>query len=136
MASKKEAPKKMEQKKSSVSKLTPEEKAAKRKARMEALKNRPKEQRPNGKQMDIIRVDENNEIRKYAAPIKVHGRSIGVAVTTVALVKGQVVSVAEAFIPGELMVKVKNGHGNIVAQKASKSKKGEEIDEEEEETED
>lgn len=51
-----------------------EEKAAKRKARMEALKNRPAEQRPNSKQVDIIQVSDNQVVKTYAMPIKVKHR--------------------------------------------------------------
>ena len=115
-----------------------EEKAAKRKARMEALKNRPAEQRPNSKQVDIIQVGENQVVKTYAMPVKVKHRSIGVMVTSVAIDEeiGKVVSTSNTFIPGELAVKVKKGHGNIVAQKAAKgSKDVEETDSEENETE-
>lgn len=101
-----------------------EEKAAKRKARMEALKNRPAEQRPNSKQVDIISVSENQVVKTYAMPVKVKHRSIGVLVTSVAIEDGKVTSTSNAFIPGELAVKVKKGHGNIVAQKAAKGSKG------------
>lgn len=117
-------------------KMSAEEKAAKRKARMEALKNRPEEQRPNGKQMDIIKIDEHNEVRKYAAPVKIKGRSIGCLITTVALVDGQVVSVSEAFVPGEVVVKVKKGHGILTAQKNKKNKGEEDAEEDDEEAED
>lgn len=117
-------------------KMSAEEKAAKRKARMEALKNRPEEQRPNGKQMDVIKIDEHNEIRKYAAPVKVKGRSIGCLITTVALVDGTVVSVSETFMPGEVVVKVKKGHGNLVGQKNKKSKGSDEEEDDEEDSED
>ena len=105
-----------------------EEKAAKRKARMEALKNRPAEQRPNSKQVDIIQVSENQVVKTYAMPVKVKHRSIGVLVTSVAIEDGKVTSTSNAFIPGELVVKVKKGHGNIVAQKAAKGSKGADID--------
>ena len=105
-----------------------EEKAAKRKARMEALKNRPAEQRPNSKQVDIIKVSENQVVKTYAMPVKVKHRSIGVLVTSVAIEDGKVTSTSNAFIPGELAVKVKKGHGNIVAQKAAKGSKGADID--------
>lgn len=101
-----------------------EEKAAKRKARMEALKNRPAEQRPNSKQVDIIQVSKNQVVKTYAMPVKVKHRSIGVMVTSVAIEDGKVVSTSNTFIPGELAVKVKKGHGNIVAQKAAKGSKG------------
>ena len=115
-----------------------EEKAAKRKARMEALKNRPAEQRPNSKQVDIIQVGENQVVKTYAMPVKVKHRSIGVMVTSVAIDEeiGKVVSTSNTFIPGELAVKVKKGHGNIVAQKAAKgSKDVEETDSEEKDVE-
>lgn len=108
-----------------------EEKAAKRKARMEALKNRPAEQRPNSKQVDIIQVSENQVVKTYAMPVKVKHRSIGVLVTSVAIEDGKVTSTSNAFIPGELAVKVKKGHGNIVAQKAAKGSKGADTDSEE-----
>lgn len=109
-----------------------EEKAAKRKARMEALKNRPAEQRPNSKQVDIIQVSENQVVKTYAMPVKVKHRSIGVMVTSVAIEDGKVVSTSNTFIPGELAVKVKKGHGNIVAQKAAKGSKGAEDDDSDE----
>ena len=118
-------------------KMSAEEKAAKRKARMEALKNRPEEQRPNGKQMDVIKLDEHNEVRKYAAPVKIKGRSIGCLITTIALVDGMVVSVSETFVPGEVVAKVKKGHGTLTAQKAKKNKGSDaEEDEDEEDGED
>ena len=114
-----------------------EEKAAKRKARMEALKNRPAEQRPNSKQVDIIKVSENQVVKTYAMPVKVKHRSIGVLVTSVAIEDGKVVSTSNTFIPGELAVKVKKGHGNIVAQKAAKGSKGaENVDSDENDNED
>ena len=113
-----------------------EEKAAKRKARMEALKNRPAEQRPNSKQVDIIKVSENQVVKTYAMPVKVKHRSIGVLVTSVAIEDGKVTSTSNAFIPGELAVKVKKGHGNIVAQKAAKGSKGVDTDSDEKNNED
>lgn len=113
-----------------------EEKAAKRKARMEALKNRPAEQRPNSKQVDIIQVSENQVVKTYAMPVKVKHRSIGVMVTSVAIEDGKVVSTSNTFIPGELAVKVKKGHGNIVAQKAAKGSKEADTDSEENDNED
>ena len=113
-----------------------EEKAAKRKARMEALKNRPAEQRPNSKQVDIIQVSENQVVKTYAMPVKVKHRSIGVLVTSVAIEDGKVTSTSNAFIPGELAVKVKKGHGNIVAQKAAKGSKGADTDTDENDNED
>ena len=112
------------------------EKEAKRKARMEALKNRPAEQRPNSKQVDIIQVSDNQVVKTYAMPIKVKHRSIGVMVTSVAIEDGKVVSTSNCFVPGELAVKVKKGHGNIVAQKAAKASKKADAESEENEAED
>ena len=113
-----------------------EEKAAKRKARMAALKNRPAEQRPNSKQVDIIQESDNQVVKTYAMPIKVKHRSIGVMVTSVAIEDGKVVSTSNCFIPGNLAVKVKKGHGNIVAQKAAKGSKEADTESEENEAED
>ena len=56
------AKKDVKEKKPEVSK---EEKLAKRKARQEALKNRPAEQRPNSKQMDVIPVSENSKVMNF-----------------------------------------------------------------------
>ena len=53
--------KKKEEKKAAVD----PDKAAKRKARMEALKNRPAEQRPNSKQIDIIKVSDTSVVKNY-----------------------------------------------------------------------
>lgn len=94
-----------------------EEKAAKRKARMEALKNRPAEQRPNSKQIDII-ADGEGYVKTFGYPLKAKGVHIGVLVTSVAYdAKGNVLSSHTAFVPGDLTVKVKKGHGTIVAAK-------------------
>lgn len=101
---------------------TDEAKKAKRKARAEALKNRPEGQRPNGKQIDVI-LDEDGKIlvKKYATPVKVKMRSIGCLVTSVAFDKdGNVVSVSETFVPGNIVVKAKKGHGNLTGQKSKK----------------
>lgn len=116
--------------------INAEEKAAKRKARMQALKNRPAEQRPNSKQVDIIQVSENQVVKTYAMPVKVKHRSIGVLVTSVAIEDGKVTSTSNAFIPGELAVRVKKCHGNIVAQKAVKGSKGADTDSDDNEDED
>lgn len=131
MATKKEK-KVTEEKKVEKKVLTAEEKAAKRKARVEALKNRPEGQRPNGKQMDVIHISEKSEVRKYASVVKVKGKSLGCLITTVGLVNGEVVSVAEEFVSGELVVKSKKGHGTLTGQKHKKAK-GEEEDTEDEE---
>ena len=50
------ATKKKEDTKKKGGKEKDAEKEAKRKARMEALKNRPAEQRPNSKQIDVIKI--------------------------------------------------------------------------------
>lgn len=131
MATKKE--KKVTAEKVEKKVLTAEEKAAKRKARMEALKNRPEGQRPNGKQMDVIQISEKSEVRKYASVVKVKGKSLGCLITTVGLVNGEVVSVSEEFVPGELTVKSKKGHGTLTGQKHKKDKDEEEDTEDEDE---
>lgn len=110
--------------------VSAEEKAAKKKARMEALKNRPAGQRCNSKQFDVI-VTETGKIETFGYPVKVKGRSVGVYTTTIAYNKaGEVVSVSNSFIPGELTIKAKKGHGVITGQKSKK--KGSEAEEEEE----
>ena len=127
MATKKAAPVKNEK----AAKMSAEEKAAKRKARMEALKNRPAGQRCNSKQFDVIET-ETGKIETFGYPVKVKGRSIGIYTTTVAYNKaGEVVSVSNSFVPGELTIKAKKGHGVIAGQKPGKGAK--EDDEEEEE---
>lgn len=107
--------------------VSAEEKAAKRAARMEALKNRPAEQRPNSKQIDII-VSENGAcIKSYGYPIKAKNVHIGVMVTTVAYDKaGNIISTSVTFVPGDLTVKSKKNHGVICAAKH----KGEPVEEE------
>ena len=59
------------------------EKEAKRKARMEALKNRPAEQRPNSKQIDIIKLDEDGKkvVKNFGYAIKNKEGYQGVLVT-------------------------------------------------------
>ena len=126
MATKKAAPVKKEK----AAKMSAEEKAAKRKARMEALKNRPEGQRCNSKQFDVIET-ENGKIETFGYPVKVKGRSIGIYTTTVAYNKaGEVVSVSNGFVPGELTIKAKKGHGVIAGQKPGKGAKDEEEEEE------
>ena len=116
--------------------VSAEEKLAKKKARMEALKNRPAGQRCNSKQFDVI-VTETGKIETYGYVVKVKGRSVGVYTTTVAYNKaGEVVSVSNSFIPGELTIKAKKGHGVITGQKPGKSSKGDDEEEEEEDSDD
>lgn len=95
-----------------------DEKAAKRKARMEALKNRPAEQRPNSKQIDIIPTENGGCVKNFGYPLKANGKHIGVLVTSVAYdADGNVLSSNVAMVPGDLTVKAKKNHGTIVAAK-------------------
>ena len=111
-----------------------EEKAAKRKARMEALKNRPAEQRPNSKQIDIIKLDEEGKkvVKNFGYAIKNKEGYQGVLVTSVLEVEGTPVNTSVAFVPGNLTVKAKKGHGTICAPKNKKAKDDEEDDSSEE----
>ena len=109
--------------------MTPEEKAAKKAARMEALKNRPAEQRPNSKQVDIIDLGDGNVIKNFGYPIKQKNTHIGVLVTSIALKNGEVVSTSTSFVPGDLTVKCKKNHGTICG---AKHKCAADVDEDEE----
>lgn len=107
-------------------KVVDEAKAAKRKARMEALKNRPEGQRPNSKQIDIINTD-NGAVKNYGYAVKNKDGYQGVLVTSVLENKdGQVISTSVTFIPGKLTVKSKKGHGVICTAKSKKDKNVEE----------
>lgn len=110
------------------------EKEAKRKARMEALKNRPAEQRPNSKQIDIIKLDDDGKkvIKNFGYAIKNKDGYQGVLVTSVLEVEGTPVNTSVAFVPGNLTVKAKKGHGTICAPKNKKAKDDEEDDSSEE----
>lgn len=108
------------------------EKEAKRKARQEALKNRPAEQRPNSKQIDVIKINEKSEVRNYGYAVKNKEGYQGVVVTSVLVTDGQPVSTSVSFVPGTLTVKSKKGHGVICSPKNKKAKE----EEEEEESED
>ena len=110
------------------------EKEAKRKARMEALKNRPAEQRPNSKQIDIIKLDEEGKkvVKNFGYSIKNKEGYQGVLVTSVLEVEGTPVNTSVAFVPGNLTVKAKKGHGTICAPKNKKAKDDEEEDSSEE----
>ena len=125
MAKKKEETKK---------KVKDPEKEAKRKARMEALKNRPAEQRPNSKQIDIIKLDEDGKkvVKNFGYAIKNKEGYQGVLVTSVLEVEGTPVNTSVAFVPGNLTVKAKKGHGTICAPKNKKAKDDEENDSSEE----
>lgn len=123
----KEAPVK-ESKKKAVSNS---DKEAKRKARMEALKNRPAEQRPNSKQIDIIDFGNGNVVKNFGYAIKNKEGYKGVLVTSVAFAGDAIVSTSTTFVPGELTVKSKKNHGTICAPK--NKKKGAEVEDEDEE---
>lgn len=122
----KEAPVK-ESKKKAVSNS---DKEAKRKARMEALKNRPAEQRPNSKQIDIIDLGNGNVVKNFGYAIKNKEGYKGVLVTSVAFAGDAIVSTSTTFVPGELTVKSKKNHGTICAPK--NKKKGAEVEDEDE----
>ena len=113
--------------------MTPEEKAAKKAARMEALKNRPAEQRPNSKQVDIIDLGDGNVIKNFGYPIKQKNTHIGVLVTSIALKNGEVVSTSTSFVPGDLTVKCKKNHGTICGAKHKGNADAEEDEEDDSE---
>ena len=107
--------------------LTPEQEA-KRAARKEALKNRPAEQRPNSKQIDVIDLGNGNVVKNYGYAVKRKNKHIGVVVTSVAIQDGKVVSTSVTLVPGDLTIKTKKNHGVICAPK-SKGEKDDDIDE-------
>lgn len=110
------------------------EKEAKRKARMEALKNRPAVQRPNSKQIDVINLDEEGKsvVKNFGYAIKNKEGYQGVLVTSVLEVEGVAKSTSVAFVPGNFTVKSKKGHGTICSPKVKKHKDSDEEPEEEE----
>lgn len=109
----------------------PEKEAAKRKARKEALKNRPAEQRPNSKQIDVIAINDESKVMNFGYAVKNREGYQGVVVTSVLVTDGKPVSTSVSFVPGTLTVKSKKGHGVICSPKNKKAK-----EEEEEESED
>lgn len=117
--------------------LTAEEKAAKKKARQEALKNRPEGQRPNSKQIDIIDLGNGGKVLNFGSPV----RKVGTLVTSVAIdADGNVVSTAVTLVAG-VSPKVKKGHGYLVPKvpgmgKKAKGAQAEEDPEEDEDGED
>lgn len=108
----------------------------KKKARKEAIKNRPEGQRTNSKQCDVIETTKG-VVKTYAMPVK----GFGVVLTTVAEDKdGNVVSTAITTLAG-YTVKSKKGHGTLKAGVPGVGKKGkgakeEEVDEDDEVDED
>lgn len=102
--------------------MTAEEKAAKKKARLEAIKNRPAIQRPNSKQIDVIE-GKDTVVENYGYAIKQKKEYVGVLVTSVVKNKdGEILSSSVAFVPGKLTVKSKKNHGIICSPKEKKVK--------------
>ena len=124
--------KKEDSKKKGTEKVKDEAKEAKRKARMEALKNRPAEQRPNSKQIDVIAIDDKSKIMNYGYAVKNKEGYQGVVVTSVLVTDGKAISTSVTFVPGNFTVKSKKGHGVITSPKSKKEKE----DDSEEESED
>lgn len=121
-ATKKDAPKA-----STKKVMTPEEKAAKKKARLEAIKNRPAEQRPNSKSLDVIFGANGTKVTNYGHPVKVGGTYMGVLVTSVVTdAEGNVIGTSTTFVPGELTIKSKKNHGNFSKPKHKKGQVEEE----------
>lgn len=106
-------------------KVKSEEAKAKAKARKEALKNRPAVQRTNSKQLDVIEGD-GYTVKTFGYPIKLKRKFIGILVTSVTLVEGKAVSESTTFIPGEMTVKTKKGHGFITYPKSKDKSRDEE----------
>lgn len=104
------------------------EKEAKRKARQEALKNRPAEQRPNSKQIDVIAINDKSKVMNFGYAVKNKEGYQGVVVTSVLVTDGKPVSTSVSFVPGTLTVKSKKGHGVICSPKNKKAKEEEEED--------
>lgn len=119
--------KKEDSKKKGSEKVKDEAKEAKRKARMEALKNRPAEQRPNSKQIDVIKINEKSEVRNYGYAVKNKEGYQGVVVTSVLVIEGKPTTTSVTFVPGNLTVKSKKGHGIICNPKSKKTKRKQEI---------
>lgn len=114
--------KKKDSKKKGSEKVKDEAKEAKRKARMEALKNRPAEQRPNSKQIDVIKINEKSEVRNYGYAVKNKEGYQGVVVTSVLVIDGKPATTSVTFVPGNFTVKSKKGHGIICNPKSKKDK--------------
>lgn len=114
--------KKEDSKKKGSEKVKDEAKEAKRKARMEALKNRPAEQRPNSKQIDVIKINGKSEVRNYGYAVKNKEGYQGVVVTSVQVIDGEPATTSVTFVPGNFTVKSKKGHGIICNPKSKKDK--------------
>lgn len=106
--------------------MSAEEKAAKKKARQEAIKNRPAGQRCNSKQIDVIET-ENGTVETWGYPVVAARKHIGVLTTTIVKDKdGKVISTASTWVPGDITIKSKKGHGIITGVKSKKEKEEEE----------
>lgn len=106
--------------------MSAEEKAAKKKARLEAIKKRPAGQRCNSKQIDVIET-ENGTVETWGYPVVAARKHIGVLTTTIVKGKdGNVISTASTWVPGDITVKSKKGHGIITGVKSKKEKEEEE----------
>lgn len=102
--------------------MSVEEKAAKKKARMEAIKNRPAGQRCNSKQVDVIET-ENGTVETWGYPVVAARKHIGVLTTTIVKDKeGKIISTSSTWVPGDLTIKAKKGHGTITGVKSKKEK--------------
>ena len=106
--------------------MSAEEKAAKKKARLEAIKNRPVGQRCNSKQVDVIET-ENGTVETWGYPVVAARKHIGVLTTTIVKDKeGKIISTSSTWVPGDITVKSKKGHGIITGVKSKKEKEEEE----------
>lgn len=102
--------------------MSAEEKAAKKKARIEAIKNRPAGQRCNSKQVDVIET-ENGTVETWGYPVVAARKHIGVLTTTIVKDKeGKIISTSSTWVPGDLTIKAKKGHGTITGVKSKKEK--------------
>jgi hypothetical protein len=91
-----------------------ETKAAKRKARLEAIKNRPAGQRANSKSIDVIEGANGTKVTNYGHVVKAGNVNLGVLVTSVATdAEGNILSTSTTFVAGEITIKAKKGHGNF-----------------------
>lgn len=109
--------------------MSAEEKAAKKKARLEAIKNRPEGQRCNSKQIDVIGT-ENGTVETWGYPVVAARKHIGVLTTTIVKDKdGNVISTASTWVPGDITIKSKKGHGIITGVKSKKEKSKKEKEE-------
>ena len=102
--------------------MSAEEKAAKKKPRLEAIKNRPVGQRCNSKQVDVIET-ENGTVETWGYPVVAARKHIGVLTTTIVKDKeGKIISTSSTWVPGDLTIKAKKGHGTITGVKSKKEK--------------